>query len=42
MMLYGSSTMGSCYLIAALCLQQAQKDESKQQLVRYIFHLVLC
>lgn len=29
--------MGSCYLIAAICLQQAQKYESKEQIVCYIF-----
>lgn len=33
MMLYGASTMGSCYLIAAICLQKAQQDESKEQIV---------
>ncbi|PKS09830.1 hypothetical protein jhhlp_004453 [Lomentospora prolificans] len=32
MMLYGSATMGSCYLIASLCLRAAQNDESKKQL----------
>ncbi|CAI4212103.1 unnamed protein product [Parascedosporium putredinis] len=30
MMLYGASTMGSCYLVAALCLRAAQNDKSKE------------
>lgn len=25
--------MGSCYLIAAICLQRAQSDESKERIV---------
>ncbi|KAL2106732.1 hypothetical protein VUR80DRAFT_6303 [Thermomyces stellatus] len=33
MMLYGASTMGSCYLIAAICLQRAQSDESKERIL---------
>jgi hypothetical protein len=33
MMLYGSLTMGSCYLIAALCLKTAESDPSRKQIV---------
>jgi hypothetical protein len=32
-MLYGSVTMGSCYLIAALCLRAGQEDPSKSKTV---------
>ena len=35
MMLYGASTMGSCYLIASMCLRVAQKDESKEAIVSF-------
>jgi hypothetical protein len=32
-MLYGSVTMGSCYLIAALCLRAGEEDPSKSKTV---------
>ena len=31
MMLYGSVTMGSCYLIAALCLHESEKNHAKSK-----------
>ncbi|KAF7552906.1 hypothetical protein G7Z17_g3977 [Cylindrodendrum hubeiense] len=33
MMLYGSLTMGSCYLVAALCLKTAAQDPSREKLL---------
>ena len=42
MMLYGASTMGSCYLIASMCLRVAQKDESKEAMVSFIPSLSFC
>lgn len=33
MMLYGSVTMGSCYLVASMCLKAAQNDPSKERMV---------
>jgi len=33
LMLYGSVTMGSCYLIAALCLQAGENDAAKSKTV---------
>ncbi|KAL1845644.1 hypothetical protein VTK73DRAFT_461 [Phialemonium thermophilum] len=33
LMLYGATTMGSCYLIAALCLHTAQHDESRKKIM---------
>lgn len=33
-MLYGSLTMGSCYLIASISLKYAESDPSRKQLVR--------
>lgn len=32
-MLYGSITMGSCYLVASMCLKAAQNDPSKERTV---------
>jgi hypothetical protein len=40
MMLYGSVTMGSCYLVAALCLHAAEGDPSQKKTVR-IFTLTM-
>lgn len=33
MMLYGSVTMGSCYLVASLCLKTAENDPSRERIV---------
>ncbi|CAM1504550.1 Fc.00g021410.m01.CDS01 [Cosmosporella sp. VM-42] len=33
MMLYGSVTMGSCYLVAALCLKTAESDPSRERIL---------
>ncbi|SPO06744.1 uncharacterized protein DNG_09438 [Cephalotrichum gorgonifer] len=33
MMMYGASTMGSCYLIASMCLRVAQKDADKEAIL---------
>ncbi|KAJ3500251.1 hypothetical protein NM208_g17187 [Fusarium decemcellulare] len=33
MMLYGSLTMGSCYLVASLCLKTAENDASRERLL---------
>ncbi|KAL4894828.1 putative sugar transporter [Aspergillus ambiguus] len=33
MMLYGSLTMGSCYLIASICLKAAESDPSREKLL---------
>jgi hypothetical protein len=33
MMLYGSTTMGSCHLIAAMCLCAAENDPSQKKIV---------
>lgn len=33
MMLYGSVTMGSCYLVASMCLKAVQNDPSKERMV---------
>ena len=33
MMLYGSVTMGSCYLVASMCLKAAQNDPSQKALL---------
>ncbi|KAF7562448.1 hypothetical protein G7046_g1674 [Stylonectria norvegica] len=35
LMLYGSVTMGSCYLVASMCLKQAASDPSQKQLVSF-------
>lgn len=32
-MLYGAVTMGSCYLVAAICLKQAEVDPLRKRLV---------
>lgn len=32
-MLYGSLTMGSCYLVASMCLKAVEKDPSKEFVV---------
>jgi hypothetical protein len=34
MMLYGSTTMGACYLVAAMCLRAAQAGEADKKQVR--------
>ncbi|KAI1843932.1 hypothetical protein JX266_009988 [Neoarthrinium moseri] len=36
MMLYGSTTMGSCYLIAALCLKTAAEDPSRKKILGHV------
>lgn len=36
MMLYGSTTMGACYLVAAMCLRAAQAGEADKKQVRRI------
>lgn len=33
MMLYGSLTMGSCYLVASMCLKAVDQDPSKELVV---------
>ena len=33
LMLYGATTMGSCYLIASMCLHAAEQDPSRKKIV---------
>jgi hypothetical protein len=37
MMLYGSTTMGACYLVAALCLRAAQNGQADKKQVSLPF-----
>ena len=34
MMLYGATTMGACYLVAAMCLRAAQAGQADHKQVR--------
>lgn len=38
-MLYGSLTMGACYLIASISLKEAESDLSRKQLVRFLTYI---
>lgn len=38
LMLYGSITMGACYLVAAICLKTGEGDPSRKQLVGFAMH----
>lgn len=40
LMLYGATTMGSCYLIASMCLRAAEHDPSKKKLVSWRLELL--
>lgn len=34
-MMYGSVTMGSCYLVASMCLEAVENDPNKELIASY-------